>query len=125
MTRYGATIISGSVRVQSSSKMRNERLSVGDTFEASLPFKNSTSIFLLRTLLRIWSSTSAIVTPGIIRKLIVIEAFCGSTFAAGLPSAIVTPVVVRISDAAGGIFFITNVTSGFKSHRLQVTMRAG
>ena len=45
--------------------------------------------------------------------------------AAGEPLAIVTPVVVRIKDAAGGICFITSFSTGRSSHRLHSTTRPG
>ena len=64
---------------------------------------------------------SSIVSPGIILKLTVTLAFCGRTFAAGEAELIVTAVVVRTSEAAGGIFFITASKTGFKSQRLQNT----
>ena len=62
---------------------------------------------------------------GFILKITVMLLFCGRTLASGLPSAIETPVVVLISEAAGGNFFITRVTIGFKSQRLKVTILAG
>ena len=55
------------------------------------------------------------------RKLTVTLAFCGSTFAAGLPSAMVTPVVVRIRLAAGGICFITVLSTGLRSRPIEET----
>ena len=58
----------------------------GRNLEGSLPLSSFTSIFLLRTTLRIWRSTPAMESPGIIRKLTVTLARCGSTFAAGLPA---------------------------------------
>ena len=65
------------------------------------------------------------VWPGIMRKFTVTLAFWGSTLAAGEPLAIVTPVVVRIKDAAGGICFITSFSTGRSSHRLHSTTRPG
>ena len=58
------------------------------------------------------SLVEAMLSPGIMRQFTVTLALCGSTFAAGLPLLIVTPIVVCTIDAAGGICSIANLTSG-------------